>query len=139
MKRVIISLILVVVVSVALLGFAEEVKRTAKVSYVEGMAEVRSLGEKEWNPVKVGIILNEKDIVRTSTGSWLLINLNGDEKTATVEVSEGSQLMIAELVKDEEKGTQKTLLDLAIGEILIKAQKIDSAESKFEVKTQHLL
>ena len=52
-----------------------------------------------------------------------------------VEMSPNSELTFAELVKDDATGTQKTLLDLAIGQILIKAAKLNTAESKFEVKT----
>ena len=39
------------------------------------------------------------------------------------------------LKKDEEGRVQTTLLDLAIGKILISAEKLDTPDSKFEVKT----
>ena len=42
---------------------------------------------------------------------------------------------MAELIGNKEEGTQKTLLDLAIGKILIRAKKLHSEEEKFEVKT----
>ena len=53
-----------------------------------------------------------------------MLNLDGDGKTATVDLSESSQVMIAELIGDKKEGTQKTLLDLAIGKILIRAKKL---------------
>ena len=52
-----------------------------------------------------------------------------------VDVSEKSQLSLATLVKDTTSGLKKTLLDLAIGQVLIKAEKLDTPDSKFEVKT----
>ena len=38
-------------------------------------------------------------------------------------------------LKDDQAGTQNTLFDLSLGEILIKAKKLHSEKSKFEVKT----
>jgi hypothetical protein len=63
------------------------------------------------------------------------LNVDGSGQTATVEVKENSQLLLSELLVNPANGTQKTLLDLAAGEILIKAQKVKGEESKFEVKT----
>ena len=44
-------------------------------------------------------------------------------------------MAIAELIADPGADTSKTLLDLAMGEVLIKAQKVHGENSKFEVKT----
>ena len=50
-------------------------------------------------------------------------------------MAENSQLMLRELKKDKRTGTENTLLDLAVGKILVKAQKLRDPDSKFEVKT----
>ena len=64
-----------------------------------------------------------------------ILNLNGMGETAAVEINENSQLLLLELIQDKEEETQQTLLDLAIGKVLIRAQKLHSEKSKFEVKT----
>lgn len=128
-------LVLALIVSIASGAFSEELKRTGKIAMLEGRARVKRSGEKKWTQARLGMVLNEGDTIKTQANSWMLLNLDGTGETANIEIEEGSQLLFLELTKDEVKGTQQTLLDLAIGEILIKAQKIHSPESKFEVKT----
>jgi len=56
-------------------------------------------------------------------------------QTATVEVKKSSQVKLATLLQNGQDATETTLLDLSLGEILIKAKKLHSEKSKFEVKT----
>jgi hypothetical protein len=81
------------------------------------------------------MVLSQGDIIRTKAGSLAVVELDGKGRTATVELKENGQLSLAKLLGDKEKGTRTTLLDLAVGEILIKAQKLHSEKSRFEVKT----
>ncbi len=113
---------------------AQEAARTAEIIDLEGTVEVRPVG-RSWMPAEVGMILKEQDIIKTRSNSTAMLNLDGNGQTATVDISENSQLMMAELTGDKGIGTQKTLLDLAIGKILIRAKKLHSEEEKFEVKT----
>lgn len=127
-----ISLILICLYS---LTFAQEVKREAKIISIEGMARVKAMHTKLWIPAEIGMILREGDMLKTGPDAWVMLNLNGSGQTATVEVESNSQLYFTELIKDEQVKSQKTLLELAMGEILITVQKADSPESSFEVKT----
>ena len=106
----------------------------ATVTEINGKVEVKSLKGK-WVVATLGMVLKEGDIIRSKKNSTALLNVNGKGQTATVQLKENSQLELAQLIVDKNKGTQKTLLDLALGEILIKAQKLHSADSAFEVKT----
>ncbi len=135
MKSLKIICVLLLVTCLACFAFAEEVKRIVKIASMTGDVNVKLYGEGDWAPAKKGMILNEGDMIRTKSDSWVLLILNGEGQTANVEVEENSKLLLSQLVMQKEKGTQQTLLDLAIGEILIKAEKLDTPESKFEVKT----
>ncbi|MFH1848522.1 MAG: FecR domain-containing protein, partial [Candidatus Omnitrophota bacterium] len=115
-------------------GFCEESKRAAKIIEVKGDVSIKHPKGK-WMPAEVGIELNEGDVVRTKANSSALLNVDGEGETATVTVKENSQLFLSQLVVDKEKATQKTLLDLALGEVSIKAEKVHSKDSKFQVKT----
>lgn len=116
------------------LSFAQNSPRTATIDQVSGTVEVR-VGKQPWAPAQVGMVLNQGDIIRTLAGSWAVINVDGKGATASVELKENSQLRLAELLEDKAKASQTTLLDLALGEVLIKAKKLDSEKSKFQVKT----
>jgi len=122
------------IITLAAIGYAAE-KRTAQIVSLEGTAQVKAAGQAEWVPAQVGMVMNEGDTLKMAEKSWALVNVDGKGQAATVEVKEGSQLLLAEMIVDQESGTSKTLLDLAIGEVLIKAQKVHGEESKFEVKT----
>lgn len=123
------------VLAMSSLGMAqEEVKRTATIMQLEGTVEVMAPKE-AWKPANVGMVLNQADVIRTQVRSSATLNLDGAGETATVIVKGNSQLMLADLATNKSDGSQKTLLDLALGEILIQAKKIHSEKTSFEVKT----
>ena len=135
MKATKIVCILILMIMPALSAFTEVVKRTAKIIDFDGSVQVRIISQKTWVSAESGMVLYEGDILRTKKNAWALVNLDGDGETATVTVQEDSQLLISKLTKDEEEGTQQTLLDLGLGRILIEAEKLHNEKSKFEVKT----
>lgn len=116
------------------LGLTQEVKRIATVTEIKGTVEVKT-PKQAWMPAKVGMVFNQGDIIRTKKNSRALLNLDGMAETATIEVKENSQLKLAELIENKKEASQTTMLDLALGEILIKAKKLHSEKSRFEVKT----
>ncbi len=134
MKIIRVVMALVFAVGLLSLGLTQEGKRIATVSKIKGTVEVMT-PQKTWIPAKVGMVLNQGDIIRTKKDSWALLNLDGAAETANLELKENSQLKLAELVENKKEATQTTLLDLALGEVLIKAKKLHSEKSRFEVKT----
>jgi hypothetical protein len=115
-------------------ALAQEANRVAIIIELKGKVEVKT-PKSAWMPAKQGMALNPKDIIRTGKKSLAVLNLNGLGQTATVELKEKSQLQLTELLENKQEMTQKTFLDLALGEILIKAKKLHSEKSRFEVKT----
>jgi len=116
------------------LGFAAETKRITTIAKIRGTVEVMT-PQKTWTTAKVGMVLTEGDFIRTKKNSWALLDLDGAAQTATVELKENSQLKLAKLISDKTAATESTLLDLALGEVLIHAKKLHSDKSRFEVKT----
>ncbi|MBU1128491.1 MAG: FecR family protein [Candidatus Omnitrophica bacterium] len=117
-------------------AFPQSVECAAKIVDLKGEAEIRTTGEEGWASAEVELILNEGDVLRTKAGSGVVLELAaGGEEIATVEIEENSQLVIAEFTRDEDEGIQNVLLDLAVGRMLIKVQKLYSEKSKFQVKT----
>lgn len=135
MKILKVLLIVGLVLTLSSLAIAGETKRSVSISDLKGTVDVRTTQEKKWVEAKVGMILNEGDMIRTMANSWVVLNVDGRAETATVEVKENSQLKMAQLLENKANSSQSTLLDLALGEVLIKAKKLHSEKSKFEVKT----
>ncbi len=135
MKKAIFALITIIVVVVsAQFVLAEEVLRTANVTEINGSAEVLQ-SDGSWKPATIGMVLGQGDSIRTTPSSWAILSIDGAAETATVEVKQNSELKLATLLKNDDESSQATLLDLSMGEILIKAKKLHSEKSKFEVKT----
>lgn len=105
--------------------------RSGKVVDSQGSVEVK-LGETGWAPANIGVVLNEGDMIRTNANSSAIVEV---ENAGTVEIKPNSELEFTELTTDKEGSSYRTILDLSLGEILIKAKKLNAEKSKFEVKT----
>jgi len=125
--------IVVLAMFLSVTAYCDNAERTATIVENEGANQVSSDGT-NWIPAEVGMVLHQGDVIRTADNSFLVMNLEGEE-SATVELKEKGELRLSELLQDKTAGTQKTLLDLALGEILITSKKLRAEESKFEVKT----
>jgi len=111
-------------------------KRRAVVEDFKGNVEVRHWGEKKWILPEKDMILNEKDEIRTGLKAYIILrmkNINRKE-IATVRVKENTKLSLDTLTIDDITGDHETLLDLAIGTVLIKSKKL-TGKSKFEIYT----
>lgn len=130
------KLVLALGMVLAMISFciAAETVRVADIIDVKGGVQVKTL-QGSWQVATAGMTLNQGDIIRTEKNSSALLNVDGNGETASVEIKENTQLKLAELKTNKAQATQTTMLDLAVGEILIKAQKLHSEKSKFEVRT----
>jgi len=134
MKTLRVIMVMVFCACVASAAIAEDVARTAKILEMDGSVEVKAASG-SWMPAALDMDLKQGDVIRTKGASFALLNVDGMAQTATVEVKQNSELALAELTQNNEEKTQSTLLDLALGEVLIKAKKLHSEKSRFEVKT----
>jgi hypothetical protein len=114
-------------------GYSEQI-REAILNKVEGPVEFRLNGETDWKPAAKGIVLHEKDEVRTGEKGFALIHLDQKASTGKLELNEKSVLKLGTLTMDPKSGEKQTILDLAIGKVLVRAEKL-RGDSKFEVKT----
>lgn len=129
----VVVLVLVVLFGASLFAYALESTREAMILDMDGGVSVRVSGGISM-PAEIGMVLKQGDAIITSQGAFALVQIGGVE-TATVEVSENSRVMLSELLSNDADSSQSTLLDLAMGKVLIKAAKLHSDKSKFEVKT----
>ena len=134
MKILKVFAIVLCAVCIASVAVAADTARVAKILEAQGTVEMKT-GSGSWMPASVDMELRQGDTIRTKSNSFALLNVDGMAQTATVEVKRNSEMELAQLVSDKEAMTQSTLLDLALGEVLIKAKKLHSEKSRFEVKT----
>ncbi len=131
--RILLTIIIVLALAGAL--YCDEIMRTATVTQINGEVMVKDPGGiRPWEKAKVGDVLAEGSFIKTGIGSTAVIGVD-DGKTALINISEKSLVSFAKLTKDRLSGMKNTLLELSVGQIVIKAERLDTPDSKFEVKT----
>ena len=113
-------------------AFGQELRR-AILSEIKGPVEVR-LEDGSWKPAENGMVLYEQGEIRSGEGGFAEILLDEGGSTGKLELQEKSHLRLSTLNWDEASGKKETYLDLAIGKVLVHAEKLQG-DSKFEVRT----
>lgn len=114
------------------MGYADG-ERQAIVLKINGTVEAR-LGQGEWMPAAAGMKLNQNDELRTGKDSLAKILLDKDGETGQFDLKSESRMRLYEMAMNPETGLKTTVLDLAIGSVLVHAEKLQG-DSKFQVRT----
>ncbi|MBI3616131.1 MAG: FecR domain-containing protein [Candidatus Omnitrophica bacterium] len=110
----------------------EEEGRTGRISDLRGEVFVRSQGG-DWRPASQGVILKAHDQIRTGKEGSAQILLDRG-KVARLELREKSFFRIHTLARDPRSGDRLTLLELAVGKILVQAEELPG-DSSFKIRT----
>ena len=107
---------------------------SAKVASITGEAKFLKKGGSEWQPLTKGEQLTEGDKIMTASASQVELEMVGSNRIGNVIVRPDTEFTLQSLHHDPETKVETTLLDVEVGNILVKAEKL-VGESKFEVKT----
>jgi len=108
--------------------------RVAEISSIEGAVWFRKGGTGEWKGAEKGMLLLENDEVKTAENAKAVILLDAAGETGKIDLAPNTQMRIETMAQDTTSGEKTTLLDLALGRVLIKAEKL-KGNSSFQVKT----
>lgn len=106
--------------------------RQATIFTVSGDVLVRQ-DSQDWQPAKVGMTLNKNDEIKTSEGGFAEVLLD-DGRVGSVQIHPKSLFKLESLEQNGTTGEKHTLLNLAIGKVLVHAEKLHG-NSTFEVRT----
>jgi hypothetical protein len=116
--------------AVSLSAHAQKPQGYAVIASIQGNVEVKSRAG-AWSAARGGESVGQGDAVRTGGGSWAMLDIyEGDKRLASVEIRQLSELRLTLLNPDK-----FILLDLALGEAMIKSERLNGGKAKFEVKT----
>jgi hypothetical protein len=87
----------------------------------------------DWKSAKDGMVILPGDEVKTAERNSVEVLMDGG-KVGQVEIKEGSLFRIQKAETDPATGDKSTILDLAMGKILVKVEAL-KGNSKFEVRT----
>ena len=108
-----------------------EGSREVLVSGTTGKVQYQRGGQGDWLPIESGQILSQSDVVKTGEDATCSLIFKGMSNTA-VDVRPNSEMALKTVV-DSQSGDD-TELDLAVGAVLVKAEKL-KGDSAFEVRT----
>jgi hypothetical protein len=116
--------------AVSLSAHAQKPQGYAVIASIQGNVEVKSRAG-AWSAAKGGESVGQGDAVRTKGDSWAMLDIyEGERRIASVELKQSSELRATLLDPDK-----SVLLDLALGEVMIKSERSIGDKAKFEVKT----
>lgn len=137
MKRIIPAAIFIatsLVVFAVSFSLAQEGVRDVSVIGMHGKAEVMAQGSTVWTEVTDKTRLGAGDTIRTMQGSYVDLDFAGKAQAAVTRVNEKTTLKIDTYVSSENIEERRIILDLAVGDVLVKVNKIKN-ESQFQVRT----
>lgn len=122
------------------LAEAEELAtRHVKITRVKGDVFVKLADSDRWIDAKRGMVLNQKDIIKTSKNGRATIVF--DEKDSfeaseydSIDIYGDTEISLSKLLYNRNTDEKTTLLKMNIGKIMANAAKL-KGESKFEVQT----
>ena len=112
--------------------YAQDEPRSVAIQMIKGDVEVKR-GQGDWEKAQEGMILHEQDEIRTQGNGYAKLMID-DGKTGDLEVNKYTRMRINTLLGKEDGPEKTTLLDVAIGRVMIHVQKLQG-HSKFEVTT----
>ena len=116
------------------LSYAELSDKNVTIVDMKGRVGIIYEGSSNLTPARAWMKLGSGDTINTSEDSYADLNFNGLGQTAVVRVDENSSMKIDSYVAAEKMAETKIALDLAMGDILVKANKLKD-ESQFQVRT----
>lgn len=126
--------------AVALMGlycstsYAAANEKQVTIVDLKGNVEVMQAGSSSWVRAENFMKLGTGDTVKTEGDSYADLKFNGLGEAALVRVEANSSMKIDAYVSSRFMQNRKITLDLAMGDILVKANKLKE-ESQFQVRT----
>ncbi|NQT32082.1 MAG: hypothetical protein HQ594_00230, partial [Candidatus Omnitrophica bacterium] len=105
------------------------------ITKIEGKAMVRRASTGEWVEAEEGMLLEEGDVIYTTEGSSVSVNIKGEKLVSDIIIDPDSQLMFLKIAGGKGKGSGQTMLDFAKGKITVNTSKMQGSGKRFEIKT----
>lgn len=137
------TLIITTAVSLAFLSCLQEpgceesrvILRTGQIIEIAGEVDIKKAGEEFWRKASTEMLLSQYDTIRTHPESSVDIEFSKKEgQYFKIRLRDESRLSFTKLEQDTKTTIEDILLDLAIGDVLIKTDKLHR-KSKFQVRT----
>ena len=110
-----------------------QVQREVPIISLKGKVEVLRAGKTDWQPAHKAQVLKKDDTIRTGVDGTAVLAIEGVGAASMINVASSTELKLSDLTLDENSGAENTLLEMAIGDVLVKTEPKQG--SNFQVKT----
>lgn len=137
------TLIITAAISLALFSCPQEpgceearvIFRTGQIVNMAGEVDIKRAGEDFWRKASMGLLLSQYDTIKTHPEGSVDVEFSKKEgQYFKIRLRDESQLSFSKLEQDSKTTVEDILLDLAIGDVLIKTDKLHK-KSMFQVRT----
>ncbi|MDD5504635.1 MAG: FecR domain-containing protein [Candidatus Omnitrophica bacterium] len=102
---------------------------------ISGEADIKKSGQRSWVKAENGYILSQADVIKIGDGSFVDMQFSRKGKASfKIRLRDNSNLTFTSLMAGNADTCENIMLDLAIGDILIRVDKLPE-QSKFRVRT----
>lgn len=108
--------------------------RQAIIKSLKGSVKIKKAGTERWITANRGMKLSQNDTIKTDSNSRAELVFPSKKDESGVQIYKNTEVTIQQLITNKKTGEEGTVLDVAVGKILVKAAKL-KGESKFEVAT----
>lgn len=116
------------------IAYAAPAAKNVTVADVQGKVEVMSQDSGSWAPAVFGMKVGVGDTIKTEKDSYVDLSFDVSGQDALVRVDANSDMKIADYASSSNVADKKIALELAMGDILVKANQLKN-ESQFQVRT----
>ena len=108
--------------------------RFVEIKDLSGDVQVKNSSESDWILAEKGTRLKQDGEIKTGKDSLVVILLDEKGVTGKIDIKPDTWMRVAELKYSGALKDKKTVLDLALGQVLVEAGKL-KGESTFQIRT----
>lgn len=109
-------------------------ERFAKIEELDGEVQVKASAADGWKIAEEGMKIFQGGEILTGKESKVVLLIDEQDSAGKVDVYSNTQLRMGVLGYSEKDGAKVTLLDLALGQVLVNAQGV-AGDGSFQVRT----
>lgn len=135
--RIILSVTLIIMAGPSFLSGEDSslAMRNGEITRLIGEVSIKKAGEDVWAKAFSGLSVSLYDMLKAGAGSWADIEFSkANGQYFKLRLREQSQITFTNLSVDRSSSEEDIMVDLAIGDILIRTEKLNP-KSKFVVRT----
>lgn len=109
-------------------------ERFAQIQELNGDVQVKVTSSSVWKIAEKDIKIGQGGEIRTGNDSKVVVSIDQDADSGTIDILSNSWMRLGVMDYTEVEKSKRTMFDLALGQILVKAEGV-TGDGSFQIKT----